>query len=1165
MKRILTIFALLFLTTGMIFAQTGVFISEYIEGSSSNKALEIYNGTGSEIDFTNYRMLRANNGNATTDTLNFVGTLAADDVFVIANSSADQAILDVSDTTSSMTFYNGDDYLGLEYWNGTDWVIIDVLGVLGVDPGSGWDVAGITTATSNHTLVRKSSVTTGQTDWAVSAGTSTGDSEWEVYDQDTFIYLGQHPGTTPPAIPNLFISEYIEGSSNNKALEIYNASDATVDLTQFIIRNSHNGDGWSSVHAFPAGATLASHDVWVMVADQVSSTYFDTTNANEVIPYSSDSPVHFNGDDARALAFVNGTDTTNVDVIGDETTDPGTAWTVGDTTDATKDHTLVRKSSVTQGQTDWATSAGTDDASSEWVVYPKNTFEYLGQHPGTGTVAIPNLFISEYIEGSSNNKALEIYNASDATVDLTQFIIRNSHNGDGWSSVHAFPAGATLASHDVWVMVADQVSSTYFDTTNANEVIPYSSDSPVHFNGDDARALAFVNGTDTTNVDVIGDETTDPGTAWTVGDTTDATKDHTLVRKSSVTQGQTDWATSAGTDDASSEWVVYPKNTFDYLGQHPGTGGSGFPNLFFSEYIEGSSNNKALEIYNAESVSVDLSQFVILQSSNGGGWQYVHDFPAGAGIVSHDVWVIITDQVDQTLFSDADADEVLGFPSVVHFNGDDARALAYVNGTDTTIVDIIGVPDVDPGSGWDVAGITTATKDHTLVRKESVTTGQTDWTVSAGTTADDSEWEVYDQNTFEYLGQHPGTGGGGGGLPVVETVSRDILVPDAGQAVTVSAFAYADNGLASVNLVYSNDGLTFNNAEMTLVSDSTYSATIPASFIADTTFVGYLVIATDLSAQADTNGAYGFFADITPIDWVKSFNSNSDDGFNFVSMAAKVKGVCTAGSNNFSTGRIEAYLQDTTAAIKIFSFASDTPEMVEGNDYTVTGTTDSFHGQLELVPQTLPDDIIDNGVSTVPDAVELTIQTLLDDAEKYESMLVTVNDAMLNDATPWAFSGGSGATFYINDGSTTDSLALRIDADTDVMDATEPTWPENITGLVTQFDAYQLLPRRLTDFDPSTGVGDENNTLPKTYTLDQNYPNPFNPTTTIKFSLPQNGFVTLKIYDMLGREVATLVNREMQASYQTVEFDASHLASGVYVYRLKVNNFISAKKLMLMK
>lgn len=85
------------------------------------------------------------------------------------------------------------------------------------------------------------------------------------------------------------------------------------------------------------------------------------------------------------------------------------------------------------------------------------------------------------------------------------------------------------------------------------------------------------------------------------------------------------------------------------------------------------------------------------------------------------------------------------------------------------------------------------------------------------------------------------------------------------------------------------------------------------------------------------------------------------------------------------------------------------------------------------------------------------------------------------------------------------------------------------------------------------------------YKLSQNYPNPFNPTTSINYQLKEKGFVSLKIFDMLGTEVASLVNENQEAGNYSVTFNASNLPSGIYIYRLTANDFTSTKKLMLIK
>lgn len=175
-------------------AQNDLFISEYLEGSSNNKAIEIYNPTGGPVDLTQYRMVRANNG---ADTIQYVqpfyGTLNAGDVYVMVNPSADPVLLAVADIdTGAITFFNGDDFLGLQKNISSTWTTIDVIGELGFDPGTAWAVAGVALGTAEHTLVRKPEIMMGNTNWGASAGTDSLNSEWLVYPQNTFQYLGNH-------------------------------------------------------------------------------------------------------------------------------------------------------------------------------------------------------------------------------------------------------------------------------------------------------------------------------------------------------------------------------------------------------------------------------------------------------------------------------------------------------------------------------------------------------------------------------------------------------------------------------------------------------------------------------------------------------------------------------------------------------------------------------------------------------------------------------------------------------------------------------------------------------------------------------------------------------------------------------------------------------------
>jgi len=97
---------------------------------------------------------------------------------------------------------------------------------------------------------------------------------------------------------------------------------------------------------------------------------------------------------------------------------------------------------------------------------------------------------------------------------------------------------------------------------------------------------------------------------------------------------------------------------------------------------------------------------------------------------------------------------------------------------------------------------------------------------------------------------------------------------------------------------------------------------------------------------------------------------------------------------------------------------------------------------------------------------------------------------------------------------------------------------------------------------PTDVVTDE---LPKSFSLEQNYPNPFNPATTINYSLPEPGNVVIKVYDILGREVAELVNERKDSGKFSVAFNASRFASGLYVCTMQVNNYFASKAMVLTK
>ena len=187
------------ITATLVLALTGsaqvcdLFFSEYLEGTSNNKAIEFYNPTNVTVDLNDYVIYRYNNGSPTpSDSLFPQGMLATGAVFVAGNPSAVAEILNASDTLHTITFFNGDDVLELVHR--PSGITLDIIGIIGVDPGTNWAVGS--GATSEFTLVRQFQYTDGETNWAVCA------TEWDVYPSSpSNPYIGSHSGA-PCCTPN---------------------------------------------------------------------------------------------------------------------------------------------------------------------------------------------------------------------------------------------------------------------------------------------------------------------------------------------------------------------------------------------------------------------------------------------------------------------------------------------------------------------------------------------------------------------------------------------------------------------------------------------------------------------------------------------------------------------------------------------------------------------------------------------------------------------------------------------------------------------------------------------------------------------------------------------------------------------------------------------------
>ena len=260
------------------------------------------------------------------------------------------------------------------------------------------------------------------------------------------------------------------------------------------------------------------------------------------------------------------------------------------------------------------------------------------------------------------------------------------------------------------------------------------------------------------------------------------------------------------------------------------------------------------------------------------------------------------------------------------------------------------------------------------------------------------------------------------------------------------------------------------------------------------------------------------------------------------------------------TNRNQRYIQDASGAVLI----DDNPGRITttynvGDVFSgLIGNLGAFSGTTQFVPQ------LDPGTPAANVAVEPPTVTLAElDFAIHESMLVRIENVSFSATGDFS----SSTNYQITDPSLGEgeTVVFRTSfGEANYIGQPIPEDEVNLTALVTQFSGtIQLVARSLDDFEIVTS--NELTEGPQEFSLNQNYPNPFNPSTLIRYNIAEASEVRLAVYDILGRRVATLVNELQTPGAYTVNFNANHLASGTYIYRLEAGNFVSIKKMMLIK
>lgn len=415
----------------------------------------------------------------------------------------------------------------------------------------------------------------------------------------------------------LFFSEYVEGSSYNKAVEIANFTGANVDLSAYQIKKQSNGAGsWSS--GMSLSGQLSNTSVYVIANSNASSAIISVANLS-----TANAAMSFNGNDAVGL-FKNNV---LIDVIG---TFNGGSANFG------KDQTLRRKETITSPST-------TFDKAGDWDTFAKDAIDGLGSHNASGGG-------NQDTEAPSVPTNLTAANTTQTTTDLS------------------------------WNASTDNVGVTNYD---------------VFMDG------VLINTTVGTTYNVTG---LSVNTSYTF--------------------------TIKANDDANNSSNF--SNALNVTTQ--GNGGSNGTELFISEYVEGSSNNKAIEIVNLTGATINLSNYSLKRNTNGGSsWGTALNL--SGQLNNGDVFVVANSASNTTILNSADLTSNAGAMS---FNGNDPVGLFYNN----ILIDIVG--NFNGGSS-------NFAIDTTLRRLTAVTSPNTSYI--------QSEWEAFTLNTFDGLGSHTSSSG----------------------------------------------------------------------------------------------------------------------------------------------------------------------------------------------------------------------------------------------------------------------------------------------------------------------------------------------------------------------------------------------------------------------
>ena len=1156
---------------------TGLFFSEYGEPDGGNhKYLEIYNGTGGVVSLDDVVILGNYNGNPWSEAFTFQSgaSIAVGDVYIVANSEADDAILALADETHAfgdpwyITSFNGDDVRALAEINGTDTTIIDIIGTLeGGDPGSGWEVAGVENATQNHVLVRKSSVTAGNAgNWANSSGTTADNSEWHVLEHNNWSYLGSHPHEMSAADPSIVISSPEDGST-------LLSGDVNVEflVTDFIVGAGEDTDG--HIHYVLDGGDPVMH----YSTDPISLIGLaegDHTFAIRLVDNNHVDLNPFVGDDISFTVSEGALVTSIYDIqyVSDPDADDASPFNG-------QEVTIQGIVTAEFWGSDQYRYMFVQDAEGPWngIV----CFEYDGwdNFDWVDVSGSPHTGPAEGDEVTLTGTIEEYYNLTELT-SVSSGVVHGA--SDEMIAPSLIPVidmgeayeGCLVAFGNVTVSNSD-LGYGEWELSNADGSARVDDKWDYYYFPQEGHEIAYIEGVVDYSFsnyklqprlarDVVEQGTTRIQRVQQVlysdlmkaGE--DAASDTSYMLNETVTlEGIVTMPTGLSYAGSGVKFIFADVNGGPWsaiLSYDPDS--SAFPTLYEGDLIQATGY-----VYEYSTGPANMTELFITEPIN------IIDFEQPLPIVDtvntgELRWPTEAEQWGNVMIRVEDAMVVGNDFQYEVFAADDGSGSVLVDDDSDSIAtyfDMVGPPPVG-----------------------SLLQSMEGWLYHHyGSYEDSSAYKLCPLyiDDLEF----------GAGPPSISMLSRDPCAPTSNDGEIEVSCVIMDNSTIQEALVhYSIDGGDYQIVNMVSDGDSTYTGVISVS---NGNTVYYYITATDDGVdQAEPKTSvypYDIYHDqlgfhVTDELTIKTIQETPWPSGNtlYEGCTVTLTGVVTADTAQYESSYSSYALQDDEGQWNgiIFDLSVDASEpiiMTRGDEVTVTGlVTDNdpdwtfkFGGNTRLINA-----LVEVGSSQgepAPSVVSCEdIHQTADEVESYEGVLVKLNNVTISAVNDfdWAITDETGFEALIDDD------MANMEADNMMSMLSEGDVLDQVMGIFNySFGTYKVQIRDESDLGTTMGFEDDINTNPYEYALHENFPNPFNPETQIRFSIGGEESVKLIIYDMMGRQVQTLIDGDSFSSgYHVVNWNGldskgQKVPSGVYIYRIKAGTFIADKKMLLVK